>query len=154
MTEAAEAATSGGAATGWEAEGELAAGTAAASGGDSASPRATGPAVTLLPEIHGRVEEQERTAEATDVTVPAPQAQTAVTSDAAVKADVGPVEGGAMVGAGSAEMPAAAVGADTQGCDQVAGDTQGRGNGVAAHATRGKGRKKFLIKLEERRGLH
>ncbi|CAI7842385.1 unnamed protein product, partial [Closterium sp. NIES-54] len=115
MTEAAEAATSGGAATGWEAEGELAAGTAAASGGDSASPRVTGPAVTLLPEIHGRVEEQERAAEATDVTVPAPQAQTAVTSDAAVKADVGPVEGGAMVRAGSAEMPAAAVGADTQG---------------------------------------
>ncbi|CAI5527192.1 unnamed protein product, partial [Closterium sp. Naga37s-1] len=137
VTEAAEAATSGGAATGWEVEGELAAETAASSGGDSASHRATGPAVMLLPEIHGRVEEQERATEATEVTGPAPQAQTVVMTDAAVGADIGPVEGGAMVGAGSAKTPAATVGADTQGCDQVAGDTRGRGNGVAAHATHG-----------------
>ncbi|CAI5496574.1 unnamed protein product [Closterium sp. Naga37s-1] len=151
MTEAAEVATYGGAATGWEAEGELAAETAAASGGDSASHRATGPTVTLLPEIHGRVEEQERATEATEETVPAPRAQTVVMTDAAVGADVGPVEGGAMVGAGSAETPAAAVGTDTQGCNQVAGDTRGRRNGVAAHATLGKGRKKFRAQPAQRR---
>ncbi|CAI5533496.1 unnamed protein product [Closterium sp. Naga37s-1] len=151
MTEAAEAATSGGAATGWEAEGELAAETATASGGDSASHRVRGLAVMPLPEIHGRVEEQERATEATEVTVPAPRAQTVVMTDAAVGADVGPVEGGAVVGVGSAETPAAAVGADTQGCDQVVGDTRGRGNGVAAHATLGKGRKKFRAQPAPRR---
>ncbi|CAI7918048.1 unnamed protein product [Closterium sp. NIES-54] len=151
MTEAAEAATSGGAATGWEAEGELAAGTTADAGGDSASPRATSPAVTPLPEIHGRVEEQEHATAATQVMVPAPQAQTVVTTSAAVGADIGPAEGGGMIGAGSAKTPAAAVGTDTQGCDQVAGDTHGRGNGVAVHATRGKGRKKLRAQPAPRR---
>ncbi|CAI7799088.1 unnamed protein product [Closterium sp. NIES-53] len=99
-------------------------------------------------EMQGLVEEQER---ASEVAVLAPQAQTAVVTAAAVGEDVGPVEGGVTASAGSAETPVAAVGADTQGRDQVASDTPGRGNGAAARATSGNGVKKFCAQPALRR---
>ncbi|CAI5537620.1 unnamed protein product [Closterium sp. Naga37s-1] len=78
-TRAAEAATSATAAAGIEAEPELAAELAAASGADSASHREAGPAAVPHSEVEGLAVEQER---ATEAVVLAPRAPTAALSAA------------------------------------------------------------------------
>ncbi|CAI5491225.1 unnamed protein product [Closterium sp. Naga37s-1] len=147
-TGAAEAATLATASSGFEAETEWAAGTATASGGDSASHAAAFQAVVLRIVGRGPAVEREQTPEAV---LPAPRAPTGAETAAVAGEDASPAEGGMEAGVQSAETPTATVGADTLGHGLGAGGTFGRETGAAAHVARGRGGRNFRAQPAPRR---